>query len=48
MVALQGGACVSVPLDEVAGRTRCVALDHPLLQAARALGIGLGEASSLA
>ena len=44
MVALQGGVCVSVPLDEVAGRTRCVALDHPLLQAARALGIGLGEA----
>ena len=42
MVALQSDTCVSVPLDEVAGRTRLVPLDHPMLQAARGIGVSLG------
>jgi 6-phosphofructokinase 1 len=44
MVALQADACVSVPLSEVAGRTRRVPADHPLVQAARGLGVCLGVA----
>ncbi len=43
MVALQGDNCVSVPLDEVAGRVRNVPLDHALLQAARGIGVKLGD-----
>jgi 6-phosphofructokinase len=43
MVALQGDACVSVSLDEVAGRVRNVPMDHPLLQAARGIGVRLGD-----
>ncbi|WP_337878433.1 ATP-dependent 6-phosphofructokinase [Caldimonas sp.] len=43
MVVLRGDACDSVPLSEVAGRNRTVPLDHPLLKAARSLGISLGE-----
>jgi 6-phosphofructokinase len=43
MVALQGDDCVSVSLDEVAGRVRNVPLDHPLLQAARGIGVKLGD-----
>jgi 6-phosphofructokinase 1 len=43
MVALQGDDCVSVPLDEVAGRTRNVPLDHPLLRAARGIGVMMGD-----
>ncbi|MBL8328301.1 MAG: ATP-dependent 6-phosphofructokinase [Rubrivivax sp.] len=43
MVALQSDACVSVALAEVAGRTRTVPLDHPLLAAARGLGVCLGD-----
>ena len=42
MVALQGDACVSVPLNEVAGKTRLVPLDHPTMQAARGIGVSLG------
>ncbi len=44
MVALQGDVCVSVALDQVAGRNRCVPPEHELLQAARGIGIGLGQA----
>ena len=44
MVALQADACVSVPLDEVAGRTRRVPTDHALVQAARQLGVCMGRA----
>jgi 6-phosphofructokinase 1 len=44
MVALQADACVSVPLQDVAGRTRRVPADHPLLQAARSMGVCLGQA----
>ncbi len=43
MVALQGDDCTSVPLVDVAGRTRTVPLDHPLLRTARSLGISLGQ-----
>ena len=44
MVALQADRCVSVPLAEVAGRSRRVPPDHPLLDAARGLGVCLGVA----
>jgi 6-phosphofructokinase 1 len=44
MVALQADACVSVPLAEVAGRTRHVPAHHPLVEAARGLGVCLGVA----
>jgi 6-phosphofructokinase 1 len=43
MVALQADACVAVPLEEVAGRTRRVPTDHPLVQAARQTGVYLGD-----
>lgn len=43
MVALQADACTSVPLGAVAGRNRLVPVDHPLVQAARGLGVCLGE-----
>ncbi len=43
MVALQAGALTDVPLSEVAGGNRRVPLDHPLLQAARGLGLSLGQ-----
>ena len=43
MVALQADACVAVPLAEVAGRTRRVPTDHPLVQAARQTGVYLGD-----
>ena len=43
MVALQGDVCTSVPLADVAGRNRTVPGGHELLQAARGLGVCLGE-----
>ena len=43
MVALQGDACISVPISEVAGRNRTVPVGHPLLMAARGLGLSLGD-----
>jgi len=43
MVALQADRCVSVPLAEVVGRNRTVPTDHALLQAARGLGVCLGD-----
>lgn len=46
MVALQADACVVVPLSDVAGRTRQVPMTHPLLSAARGLGVCLAEPSS--
>ena len=42
MVALQADDCVSVPLADVAGRTRTVPLDHSLMRAATGLGTMLG------
>jgi 6-phosphofructokinase 1 len=43
MVALQSDACVSVSLEDVAGRRRNVPPDGGLVQAARGIGISLGE-----
>ncbi len=43
MVVLRGERCDSVPLADVAGLNRTVPLDHPLLGAARALGVSLGQ-----
>jgi ATP-dependent phosphofructokinase / diphosphate-dependent phosphofructokinase len=43
MVTLQADTCQSVSLAEVAGHNRTVPPDHPLLQAARGLGVCLGD-----
>lgn len=43
MVTLQGGQLASLPLAQVAARNRRVPLDHPLLVAARQIGVSLGE-----
>ena len=43
MVASQGGETRAVPLEEVAGNRRVVPLDHPWIESARALGVGLGD-----
>ena len=43
MVGLQQGAITRLSLAQAAGRTRPVPLDHPLLLAARRIGISLGE-----
>ena len=43
MVALRGTDCSAVPISKVAGKVRRVAVDHPLVQAARGLGLSLGE-----
>jgi 6-phosphofructokinase 1 len=42
MVAVKGEKLVPVPLDEVAGRRKCVPLDHPILESLRQLKISLG------
>ncbi len=42
MVVLRGTEMDSVPLADVAGRNRRVAVDHPLVLAARAIGVSLG------
>jgi 6-phosphofructokinase 1 len=44
MVCLQGGEITSVPIREVAGEPRLVPADHPLVRAARCLGVSFGEA----
>jgi phosphofructokinase-like protein len=43
MVAVQGGAITTVPLETVTGGPRPVPLDHPLIAAARALGTSFGD-----
>jgi ATP-dependent phosphofructokinase / diphosphate-dependent phosphofructokinase len=45
MVTLVGADCASVPLADVAGRSRHVPLGHELLAAARGLGISLGQST---
>jgi 6-phosphofructokinase 1 len=43
MAAWQGGRVTDVPLEEVAGITRTVPLDDPLLAVARGVGTSFGE-----
>ena len=43
MVAKRGEDFVPVPLEEVAGKKRLVPMNHPLVQAARAVGTCLGD-----
>ena len=43
MVASRGEQAVAVPLEEVAGHRRTVPLDHPWINAARSLGVSLGD-----
>lgn len=43
MVTLQGGVLGSVDLAQVAGRSRTVPLDHPMLVCARQIGVCLGD-----
>ena len=43
LVAARGGDTRAVPLKQVAGNTKSVPLDHPWIEAARHLGIALGD-----
>ncbi len=43
MVAFQNGACVPVPLEEVAGHRKTVPLDHELVKSARLVGTCFGD-----
>jgi 6-phosphofructokinase 1 len=42
MVALHGSEVTGVPLEEVAGKTKLVPPDHPLIRAARRVGTSFG------
>ncbi|MBE2263108.1 MAG: ATP-dependent 6-phosphofructokinase [Burkholderiaceae bacterium] len=44
MVTLAGGRLDSIPLGQVAGKNRRVPMDHPLLIAARQIGVSFGDA----
>ena len=43
LVVMQGNRLTSVPLAEVANRQRLVPPDHPIIQAARAVGVTFGD-----
>ena len=43
MVALQGGEIVSIPIEEAASKTKFLPVDHPLIKAARDIGISFGD-----
>ncbi|MCJ7548106.1 MAG: 6-phosphofructokinase, partial [Anaerolineae bacterium] len=43
MVAIRGGECVPVPVQEVAGNRRVVPLDHPWIESARLVGTSFGD-----
>ncbi|MBM3995046.1 MAG: 6-phosphofructokinase [Planctomycetes bacterium] len=43
MVCLRGSEVTSVPLEKVAGRTKLVPLDHPLIKSARLVGTNFGD-----
>lgn len=43
LVASRGQKTMAVPIDEVAGKTKSVPLDHPWIRTARHLGIALGD-----
>jgi 6-phosphofructokinase 1 len=46
MVAIRGETCEAVPLAEVAGKLKVVPPNHPLIQAARCIGVSLGDQPS--
>jgi ATP-dependent phosphofructokinase / diphosphate-dependent phosphofructokinase len=43
MVCMKGAEVASVPLEKVAGRTKLVPLDHPLIRSARRVGTNFGD-----
>lgn len=43
MVCLRGTEVTSVPLEKIAGKTKLVPLDHPLIRAARHVGTNFGD-----
>jgi 6-phosphofructokinase 1 len=43
MIALRGSEVTGVPLEQVAGKTKVVPLDHPLIRAARRVGTNFGD-----
>ena len=43
LIVMQNGHITDVDMTEAAGQQRCVPLDHPLVSAARSLGICLGD-----
>ena len=43
MACMKGGEVTSVPLEKVAGKTRKVPLDHPLIESARLVGTCFGD-----
>jgi len=43
MVALRGNEIVTVPIVEVAGKTRTIPPDSPLIALARSVGTCLGD-----
>ena len=43
MVAIRGGDCVPVPVQEVAGNRKVVPLDHPWIESARLVGTSFGD-----
>jgi len=43
MVAMRGGKCKPIPLDEVAGKRNEVPVDHPMVESARLVGICMGD-----
>ena len=42
MVALQGNKIVSVPIEEVGGKTKLVTMDSPLIKVAESVGTSMG------
>lgn len=43
LVAARGEMTEAVPLEQVAAKTKTVPLDHPWIEAARHLGVALGD-----
>jgi 6-phosphofructokinase 1 len=43
MVSMKGSEVTAVPLEKVAGRTKLVPLDHPLIRSARRVGTNFGD-----
>jgi 6-phosphofructokinase 1 len=43
LVAMRGGKCKPIPLEEVAGKRNQVPLDHPMVKSARRMGVCVGD-----